>query len=453
MSPRRYDYTLRIDPELNIIAIRVCPPPGERLPHMLSPGAPHLAPYLTAAEGPGGALPQGEQGVDTSMLDTDACADLRIDAGRAANELNSSRSAAKKGDALVTSPDLWLYRDIDDGKRTCEGTMTAQLPEGIFMSAPWPKAASKRRILDDTAFSWLSRVAFGPHEPLVVKTPTAQLEVFVLDSKRGPSDDVARGFLTEVSRALSLSTGSLPRAFTQVTLESTPFSEDVAFGLVLRGGGPGAHLLLSPRASADTLARAWVPTHELSHLFLPFVGSRGRFVSEGLATYYQNVLRARAGLVSEEQAWAKLHAGMVRGKNAADGQTPIESSLAMNSRGNYSHIYWSGTALFLLIDVALRTRTENPSSVDAVLSVINDCCLRPRRYIDIETLARRIDDRIGGDDMFRLTHAIGTSATFPEFERVYAALGLAVEGDDIVIVEADNPLRSAITGKRDHAQP
>ena len=39
-------------------------------------------------------------------------------------------------------------------------------------------------------------------------------------------------------------------------------------------------------------------------------------LAEGLATYYQNVLRARAGLLTPSEAWEQIDAGFARGRGA-----------------------------------------------------------------------------------------------------------------------------------------
>ncbi|MCK6549944.1 hypothetical protein L6R52_29190, partial [Myxococcota bacterium] len=90
----------------------------------------------------------------------------------------------------------------------------------------------------------------------------------------------------------------------------------VDFGLVLRGGGPSVTFFVGDEADDASLVGEWVAVHELSHLSMPFVERDAAWLSEGFATYYQNVLRARAGLMSAEAAWTELHEGFARGQAA-----------------------------------------------------------------------------------------------------------------------------------------
>ena len=149
--------------------------------------------------------------------------------------------------------------------------------------------------------------------------------------------------------------------------------EAVPFGQSLRGGGTGLMLYVDPRATLADFRASWTLTHELVHLAHPYLGDEGRWIAEGLATWYQNVLRARAGRISADQAWRHIAAGIGRG--IAD---PADLSLRDTSRAGAGRhtmrLYWSGTALMMLGDIALRTRNGSPASLDLALSRYLACC-------------------------------------------------------------------------------
>ncbi len=70
--------------------------------------------------------------------------------------------------------------------------------------------------------------------------------------------------------------------------------------------------------------------HELSHLLHPVIDGYDRWLSEGIASYYQNVLRARAGLRSAQWSWDALHAGFERGiRSTQRGRSLAEVSESM----------------------------------------------------------------------------------------------------------------------------
>ena len=97
------------------------------------------------------------------------------------------------------------------------------------------------------------------------------------------------------------------------------------------GAGSSVLLLPSPDATVDQLEADWVAVHELSHLWLPHLYPRGRWISEGIATYLQEVLRARCGLQTGKQAWTSsargLRARSALGDWARPGQREPRDSL------------------------------------------------------------------------------------------------------------------------------
>ena len=126
----------------------------------------------------------------------------------------------------------------------------------------------------------------------------------------------------------------------------------------MRGGGVAAEFFVDETRSLDSFREDWTAAHELSHMLLPFVTRNDRWLSEGLASYYQNVLRARDGRLSEEQAWQKLHSGFERGR--AGSGSSSEAKASSSGWGSIMHIYWSGAAIMLMADSELRMLSDSP---------------------------------------------------------------------------------------------
>jgi hypothetical protein len=142
--------------------------------------------------------------------------------------------------------------------------------------------------------------------------------------------------------------------------------------MVTRGGGPQVTLLLGERARVDDVIDDWVAVHELSHLLHPLVGLDEAWFGEGLATFHQVVLRARAGLIDEDDAWAALRDGFERGQAAAERgpwTLPLrEGSARMRAEGRWVQTYWGGAAIVFALDVGLR-RCGGGSIDDVVAAV------------------------------------------------------------------------------------
>jgi len=173
--------------------------------------------------------------------------------------------------------------------------------------------------------------------------------------------------------------GRLPVSDVQILVFPLGYhSNPVPWGEVMRGDA--VHLYVDSTRSLEELNRNWVLTHELSHLVHPYLTGADAWLSEGIASYYQNVLRARSGLLDIESAWKKLHAGFKRGiaqVNRVD--TLARDTRSMLRQRQYMRVYWSGAAIALISDVQYRDRSDGATSLDAVLAEFSTCCLPSRR--------------------------------------------------------------------------
>jgi hypothetical protein len=114
----------------------------------------------------------------------------------------------------------------------------------------------------------------------------------------------------------------------------------VPFGRVLSLGGAVVTVLVGQQATTQDLYGDWVLVHEFIHLGSPLMRDTGAWLNEGIATFYEPVLRARAGWKSEDDVWREWISAMPRGMPAMTG-----IGLENAGRGG---IYWGG-ALFVLM--------------------------------------------------------------------------------------------------------
>lgn len=198
----------------------------------------------------------------------------------------------------------------------------------------------------------------------------------------------------------------------------------VPWGQTVREGGSVSVLLyVREDASLDALRADWTAVHELAHLFHPYLGPDGRWLAEGLASYYQNVLRARVGLLGAEEAWRRLDAGFRRGRAVGGGARM--DAVGWN-RAQTMRIYWAGAAFWLQADLALRR--ERSLGLDELLARYARCCLDGNAEIAPQAFVAALD-RVGGGGVLARLYAQHAALTrFPSLERDYAALGIDTEG-------------------------
>lgn len=357
-----------------------------------------------------------------------ACVQYRVDLrGIGARQWRSVGWRSR--DAIVLDPGLWLWHPAMVSEKT-RWLIEFELPPHYDVSAPW------RRIVDapgrvsylvhDRMPGWDARVAVGRFSVGSVELPGGRLRYALLPGVPAPHGEAMRRWVTSAAGALVSAHGRLPVPDVQLLL--VPIGrggEAVPWGEVQRGGGDAVHLYIDQRRPAEEFMADWVLVHELAHLLHPVIEAGDRWLSEGIASYYQNVLRARAGMMSARSAWNELHAGFERGiRGTPRGRSLAEVSETMMRDHTFMRVYWSGAAIALLADVELRRRSGGAQSLDTALSAFSDCCLPAERSWSAREWMKQLD-RLSGTTVFMdLYRRYVDSDDFPDLGSLYTELGL-----------------------------
>jgi hypothetical protein len=271
-----------------------------------------------------------------------------------------------------------------------------------------------------------------------------ELRIAVVGVEDRERADLLHRWAAEAARATLTASGRFPlkSARARIFQRASRSDEAVPWGQTSRRGEVAVLLYVRPDATLDELRADWTAVHEFSHLYHPYLGNDGRWLAEGLASYYQNVLRARAGLLRPDEAWQRLEGGFARGRRATD-DVPLAD--IGRGRGATMRIYWAGAAYWLDADIALRKRG---SSLDTVLDRHARCCLRGTASMTPTEFVAALDEA-GGDGVFsRLYRDYSASREFPSQQAAYATLG--IEADDGSLQFSSRPqvagLRAAIMG-------
>jgi hypothetical protein len=267
-------------------------------------------------------------------------------------------------DSNVVAPQSqWLWRPSpfpDDA----DFTVRFVLPPGVRASLPWPLVEGAYKP-DDSAFFADAYVVFGNFATERLWSGKTQLDVALLGPL--PPSDLVRRWLDRAVRTAS-SLGSFPRHDVHFVVAPVDVPRsDVVFGMLRRGGGASILLVPSANASEEGLDEDWVAVHELSHLWLPPFEPADRWLSEGIATYLQEILRARCRLQPEARAWARLAEGFERGRRSGTGRTLDLEARDMDRTRAYHRVYWAGAAFALEVDMQLRERSGGGDTLLAAL--------------------------------------------------------------------------------------
>lgn len=442
-APRLHRFAVSIDTELTVISVRACfagPPPEALVAESLD--AP-LALIEARVEGSGKPLvPSGA--LSLKSVPDGGCVLYRVDVSRPIKRHDrTGGKVARVGRDLLTSVGLWLWRPQQLSSDE-DVEIRFVLPEGIAVSAPWRAVSAPQPpafVLDRAPFDWPASVAFGRFREREIAVGDAQLRLAVLDGHPQVDTDSMQAWLTDAARMVAGVYGCFPVPRLQLlVVPNARGNEPVPGAYVARGGGPSVHFFINQRHPIEEFFADWTATHELAHLLLPLVEDRDAWLSEGLATYYQNVLRARAGRISEQEAWSMLHAGFVRGRNNAADLTLAQATQAMYRGNTHLRVYWGGAALILLADVGLRQQTGGRQSMDRALEALHACCLEAGKIWSAAELLAKLDELTGTSIFSALYSAHVASREFPDLSAVYRQLGLRANGSSVQLLD-DGPQR------------
>ncbi|MSP62463.1 MAG: hypothetical protein EXR72_19445 [Myxococcales bacterium] len=225
--------------------------------------------------------------------------------------------------------------------------------------------------------------------------------------------------------------GTLPGGRVQVLLAPVAGSaEPGVFGTVLRRATPSLVLFFGAEAAA--FDDDWMAIHEMFHLGNPPLEHRLPWLVEGFATYYQEVLRGRAGRPAE-RAWGDLAYGFTRFCSPDRGVSLGEESRRLRQTQHYQRVYWGGACLAFQADVAIRERTANRTSLDDLLRGFRTS---PRDLNEGEIVAAI--DRAVGRPLVKRHLAAGTPPV--DLVALYRRLGIEPQNRDLVRLRDDAPL-------------
>jgi M61 glycyl aminopeptidase len=288
------------------------------------------------------------------------------------------------------------------------------------------------------AVSVRASAAAPPHTQL--RQEGSVMEIYLEQGYSSKMEDTLVAWLEQLGQALLQVYGRWPRQRWAVKLVpvSSSNGDSIPFGRVERGDINQVEFFTASEASLEQLRSNWTGYHELAHLLIPYRGWGDNWFSEGLATYYQNLLQARAGMFDEERMWQKFYEGFMRGRaqRELDYQTLAEVTRSVREQRGYMRMYWSGTWYFLAADLALRQRSGGKLNLDIALDRLNRCC--SERKMSVPEMTRKLDE-LTGEALFHPLYLEAVARRgMPAFEPLFEELGISLSGGKLRLAQ-DGP--------------
>ena len=450
-----HEYTVAVDAELRSMqVIATFDAPVTRV----TAGSGEAAQFLAGAEDCGRNQPvaTSRRGLHIPRGGI-TCLSYAVDLNKAAaaDERNRSLDASN----IIVSPGAWMWRPRLRGGD--EIRVQFKLPDAVQVSVPWPRSGAENSAfrLAASPRSGPGIVVFGAFESVVADVAGTELKIDLLRS--GATYDTATvvEWIRDSADNVAMTYGRFPNPQARVVVipvADFQWANDspVYFGRVVRDGGETVELFFDPRHPIEELYDDWTATHELSHLMLPYVERSHRWISEGFAQYYQNVLLARAGRYTQLVAWQKIADGLERGRLSVPERSPNQAA-AVRDRDSRMKIYWSGAALALMADTELRKRSNGAESLDSVLDQLQRCCLPSQRAWSGTELFKKLDSFVTEPLFMDLYRLYANEEGFPDARPLLEQLGVNIDEGAVRLLDDAElaKIRASITARRYTGEP
>jgi hypothetical protein len=304
-------------------------------------------PYITTPTAQGESLRRRGQGFELSRPRANPVFRYHVDLESAARDHGSFDFAVRHGDSLLAPASTFLLHPLPL-ELDVPVEVRVHTPPGFGFDTGLERRGDAYH-LEAHEIPVATYSVFGRYATRALPVePGRKIDLVILDGKRRLADDELAAWVERRARVVSSFYGRLPAERVVVFLVPAARRHQVAFGKLLPESAPGIVVLLGSEADEEDLERDWILIHELFHVGVPSFYKEGKWFDEGLATYFEPILRVRAGLLTEAELWQDFARQMPRG-------VPALTQFGLERSPDYASVYWGGAVFCLTADVEIRT--------------------------------------------------------------------------------------------------
>lgn len=360
----------------------------------------------------------------------------RVELPAMGRELATADAAVASGESVLAVGAGWLVppRRPRSGKAVLE-VRVATPPDVDFVTAQPMEGGAFRIMQSELPLAGYSAFGrFGRHpmhvHPSDGSGSPASYEVVILDGPLALSERTLLDWIAHVADIMARFWHGFPAPGMKIFVLPRPDVDGVPFGRDMSGGGVSMLLIIGENATREQLYDDWVLIHELVHVGSPFVMG-APWLTEGLATYLEPLIRARYGLQSPTDMWMEFATNMPRGAEVIGA-----SGLA---RGGFRGWYWGGGLLMLLADVEIRRSTDGRLGLEDCLRAVRAAIGNYLRTISLQEMTKACDAAVDGAPLARLVERHAKSATPVDLDGLWRDLGVRIV-DGALELDDDAPL-------------
>lgn len=445
---RVWRYRVEASPGARELGVQVELPPG--VPAQL--GVDRFAhPFLDALEVQSHdgwrALPRtGERWFAPGCRERGCRLRYRYHLGEAAERIDRFAYAGYRAGSLLAPPSTFLLAPQDYSGADVYRVSVHTAPGESFVTGVWSadgELGAAAELLFEAPYS-----AFGRFERERIELGTGAIDLAIApgDAPLGVSPGGLRSAVLDAARAVSAYYGRFP--VRSVTLIVLPRAGGEISGMQLGNGGASIVLFLGADVQDTELAADWVLVHELLHLGFPTLDRRHLWLAEGLATYQEPLVRARAGVLSEEDVWRGYLARLPEG-------LPRDADVGLDGAERWGRTYWGGALVFLGLDLELRARSAGRLSLDTALRAIlhaggdtsvrwslaqtlavGDAALRAAPGAAAPGAQTGAGGALGATSLAAAHARFGRAPVRVDLEALYRRIGVRLDGERVVLDDA-----------------
>jgi hypothetical protein len=303
-----------------------------------------LAPFVSTSDGPSGPPRTGSPASIPAVVTAPGVVELAytVDLDALASHADVVDTARRFGSSLLAPASSFLLRPEPEAD---------EVPIVVHFESAGVESALRRSgdafVIESQELRVATYTTFGARATRDLSLGDATVRLVVLDGALELSLESLATWVTDAARGVADFYGRPPSARTVVVLAPLPGLHGVAFGKMLPANAPGVIVLLGEHTSQKELHADWVLVHELFHVGTPSFLGEGKWYDEGLATYFEPLIRARLGWRAEADVWQEFVREMPRGLDAMTHR-------GLEHPDRYSDMYWGGAIFCLLADGRMR---------------------------------------------------------------------------------------------------
>jgi hypothetical protein len=404
---------------------------------VMAEGAPAWAGAMTLSDGGVEIEPDGERWlVPPGTRDGTAHYTLALRAmGKASHQY---LPVTRVGPSMTAELFSWLaIPEPVDGYKLA---IRFETPNGGDVLLALPRSDDRYRVAASDV-PYVGAGAFGTfqREAINVPAPTAltrtsddttAIDIAILGDPMSADGATLTDWVARSGRAVAEFWGGFPVERALLLLLPVD-GRSVAYGRVDATGGTTIIVLVGRDATQANLFQDWVLIHEMLHLGSPYMRDTGAWLNEGIATFYEPIVRMRAGWKTRDEVWQEWIEWMPNGLGAMG-----EVGLTDAERGG---VYWGGALFLLLADIEVRQRTDLALGIEDCLRDIRDVWGAADTDWSSFDFVQLCDATFGGTTVSNLMINHLHPGEPPDLDALWAQLGVSMAEDGTISYDDTAP--------------